>query len=305
MLSIPPLKTMSPSLTGMLCASQVFTPAQRHHSRTRYEVVVSSKPEVTLGLPAYRRSIMVVLSPRFIIANQLNERLTFAQARTKVQAGKESFITLAPFPAAMMHAAAGEHKPFQWHDDSTPSYLCLKTKDCQWSGAFDISKVGAFAIKLRSSRDTRPQLLRVEVKQDTSNGSVFVIVGYESSEFPVYVLLPCVLCRLRAPCMHVCACSDALPIHVTLARPHVPRLCIAGTASLTNLMTRSCFNKRVSGPGDMLQSNSALIQAPGMSCHVSIAALLGLSDVLLLLWWADAATCASHLDNLGAQVCLG
>ena len=64
--------------TGML---KVYTPEQHGGGRRRYEVVVTSKPEVHLGAAAYRRSMLVVLSPRFIVANQLNEQLVFAQVR--------------------------------------------------------------------------------------------------------------------------------------------------------------------------------------------------------------------------------
>lgn len=170
--------------TGML---QVYTPQQHGGARTRYEVVVTSKPEVTLGCAAFRRSMLVVLSPRFIVANQLDEELVFAQARTRATKHGKSFVTLAPFPAAMNRAEAGQHTPFQWHDDSTPSLLCLKLREYDWSGAFDITKVGAFAVKLRSAQSGgNSMLLRVEVKQDPSHGSVWVIVRRESSEFPVY-----------------------------------------------------------------------------------------------------------------------
>ena len=64
------------------------------------------------------------------------------QARTRdTRSSGSEVITLAPFPAAMNRAEAGEHRPFQWHDDSTPSLLCLKLRGYDWSGAFDITKV--------------------------------------------------------------------------------------------------------------------------------------------------------------------
>ena len=64
------------------------------------------------------------------------------QARTRdTRSSSSEVITLAPFPAAMNRAEAGEHRPFQWHDDSTPSLLCLKLRGYDWSGAFDITKV--------------------------------------------------------------------------------------------------------------------------------------------------------------------
>ena len=144
----------------------------------------------------FKRTTMVVFSPRYVIVNRLRQPIHVTQANmqkkfTHTMTKKtveedilaDEMITLEP----------NERKPFHWFnisncvsdqsDDLQLSFR-LSSDGWRWSGGIIISDIRGMAIKLRNDITNTNLVARIEIKSEDTTS--YILICEEDPEVPMY-----------------------------------------------------------------------------------------------------------------------
>ncbi|XP_041656068.1 vacuolar protein sorting-associated protein 13D isoform X2 [Cheilinus undulatus] len=131
---------------------------------------------VRKGKGRYRDTHIVTFAPRYLLDNRSSHKLAFAQrefARGKGTANPEGYISTLP----------GSSVVFHWPRNDYDQLLCVRlmdTKNCTWSGGFEVNKPKSFHVNMR---DTLGNcfFLRTEI---TLKGATYQISFTDTDQLP-------------------------------------------------------------------------------------------------------------------------
>uniref|UniRef100_A0A3Q3FFG1 Vacuolar protein sorting 13 homolog D n=1 Tax=Labrus bergylta TaxID=56723 RepID=A0A3Q3FFG1_9LABR len=131
---------------------------------------------VRKGKGRYRDTHIVTFAPRYLLDNRSTHKLAFAQrefARGKGTANPEGYISTLP----------GSSVVFHWPRNDYDQLLCVRlmdTKNCTWSGGFEVNKPKSFHVNMR---DTLGNcfFLRTEI---TLKGATYQISFTDTDQLP-------------------------------------------------------------------------------------------------------------------------
>ena len=107
--------------------------------RPLWSFVVEAQPKVNLGSPTFHRSLVVTISPRFVVINATRETLLLCQS-TALATESPPVLSLAP----------GQRDELHWTHSQLGQFLAVSTSTHSWSGPIDIGSVGETAVRLRA-----------------------------------------------------------------------------------------------------------------------------------------------------------
>ena len=112
-----------------------------YHCHPCWGVVVDSEPKATLGLPSFRRSLTVSLSPQYVIINHLDVPLVLAQApAVSLVAG------IVPPTVTLLPQGQSE---WYWTHSKLAKLLSISSPGYCWSGPIDLSAPGDTTVRMR------------------------------------------------------------------------------------------------------------------------------------------------------------
>ncbi|CAJ1055202.1 vacuolar protein sorting-associated protein 13D isoform X2 [Xyrichtys novacula] len=131
---------------------------------------------VRKGKGRYRDTHIVTFAPRYLLDNRSTHKLAFAQrefARGKGTTNPEGYISTLP----------GSSVVFHWPRNDYDQLLCVRmmdTKNCTWSGGFEVNKPKSFHVNMR---DTLGNcfFLRTEI---TLKGATYQISFTDTDQLP-------------------------------------------------------------------------------------------------------------------------
>ncbi|XP_074536599.1 intermembrane lipid transfer protein VPS13D [Halichoeres trimaculatus] len=131
---------------------------------------------VRKGKGRYRDTHIVTFAPRYLLDNRSSHKLAFAQrefARGKGTTNPEGYISTLP----------GSSVVFHWPRNDYDQLLCVRmmdTKNCTWSGGFEVNKPKSFHVNMR---DTLGNcfFLRTEI---TLKGATYQISFTDTDQLP-------------------------------------------------------------------------------------------------------------------------
>lgn len=137
-----------------------------------YPAVVSLK-----GLGAGVEEI--VISPQFVIINQLTSSIQYRQKGTNAE------VKIKP----------GEYSPLQWTDSGLPRKLCVRILEAGWlwSGGFSLEHAGDIFLKLRHRDRGITRIVRADVSHSLKDGTRRIIFRSNPEEFTPYRIENCSL----------------------------------------------------------------------------------------------------------------
>ena len=162
-------------------------------SRHLYQIGVSLKSAPGV----YRRSTMVILSPRYVVINRLKADIEVTQTKLHsvydfVEDEANSYKQNDLYAEEKLVLHAGDGSPFHWFKapaveadiDSLEMTIRIAEKGWRWSGGFSIENIRGLAIKLRNDITGNTLVVRVEIKSEDTTS--YILVSEENVDIPLY-----------------------------------------------------------------------------------------------------------------------